>query len=232
MTRRPVLVGLLLVLLGVVWWFFFFSPRAARVEELQSDLQVAQDEELRLRARVADLRTVAELEPEYRAALDTLSVVIPDDPELDEIIDSLYDLALRSRVDLLSLVPGLPAEPSGGGGMRSIVVTTRLTGEYFEVVNFLFGVNDLPRLARVDAIALSAGADEEGAMGVTLQIRFFTLSGALPEFLEPVPPIDGDTTTTTIAEEPTPEEPADGDGDGNPDGPDEGGDGDGTDTEG
>lgn len=210
MARKPVLVGLMLVLLGVVWWFFFFSPRATRVDELRADLQIAQDEELRLRASVADLRSVAELEPEYRSALDSLSLVIPDDPELDEIIDSLYDLALRSRVELLSLVPGLPAEPTGGEGMRAIVVTTRLTGEYFEVVNFLFGINDLPRLARVDAIALSVGADDEGGLGVTLQVRFFTLSGALPEFLEPVLPIDDTTTTTVVDDSPTTEAPAEG----------------------
>ncbi|HUG74269.1 MAG TPA: type 4a pilus biogenesis protein PilO [Acidimicrobiia bacterium] len=209
MARKPILVGLLLLLLGVVWWFFFFSPKVARVDELRADLQVAQDEELRLRARVADLQSVAELEPEYRGALDSLSVVIPDDPELDEIIDSLYDLALRSRVELLSLVPGYPSEPSDGEGLRSIVVTTRLTGEYFEVVNFLFGVNDLPRLARVDAIALSVGADGEGGLGVSLQIRFFTLSGLLPEPLEPVLPID-DTTTTTVVDVPPPtEDPGD-----------------------
>ncbi|MEX2323207.1 MAG: type 4a pilus biogenesis protein PilO [Acidimicrobiia bacterium] len=212
MTRRPVLVGLLLVLLGAVWWFFLFSPKAARVDELRADLQVAQDEELRLREQVADLRSVAELESEYRSALDSLSVAIPDDPELDEIIDSLYDLALRSRVELLSLVPGLPAEPSDGRGMRSIVVTTRFTGGYFEVVNFLIAVNDLPRLARVDAIAMSVGADEDGGLGVSLQIRFFTLSGALPDGLESVIPIDDTTTTTVVDDPPAPEDPVDGDG--------------------
>jgi Tfp pilus assembly protein PilO len=225
MSRRPVLVGLFLVLLGVVWWFFLFSPRAAQVDELHADLQVAQDEELLLRASIADLRSVAELEPEYRSALDSLSALIPDDPELDEIIDALYDLALRSRVELLSLVPGLPAEPSGGEGVRSIVVTTRLTGGYFEVVNFLFAVNDLPRLARVDAIALSVGADEDGGLGVSLQIRFFTLSGALPEFLEPVIPIDDTTTTTVVDDAPAPEDPVDGEGD--PEDPADTGDGDG-----
>lgn len=113
--------------------------------------------------------------------------------------------------------------------MRSIVVTTRLTGAYFEVVNFLFGINDLPRLARVDAIALSVGADDDGGLGVTLQIRFFTLSGALPEFLEPVLPIDDTTTTTTVVEEPpATEDPADGeDGPEDPAGADTG---DGADT--
>jgi Tfp pilus assembly protein PilO len=213
MSRRPVLVALFLVLLGVVWWFFLFSPKAVRVDELRADLQVAQDEELRLRARIADLRSIAELEPEYRSALESLSTVIPDDPELDEIIDALHDLALRSRVELLSLVPGLPAEASGSDGLRGIVVTTRLTGEYFEVVNFLFGLNDLPRLARVDAIAFSSGADEDGGLGVSLQIRFFTLSGFLPEFLEPVTPIDDTTTTTVVDDPPAPEDPEDG-GDG------------------
>jgi Tfp pilus assembly protein PilO len=224
------LVALLLVLLGVVWWFFFFSPRATRIDELRADLRVAQDEELRLRARVADLQSVAELEPEYRSALDSLSVVIPDDPELDEIIEALHDLALLSRVELLSLVPGLPAEPSGGEGMRSIVVTTRLTGDYFELVNFLFGITDLPRLARVDAIAMSIGADEEGGLGVTLQVRFFTLSGALPEFLEPVIPIDDITTTTVVDDAPAPEDPVDGE-EGTED-PGDTGAGDGADAEG
>ena len=180
--RRWVILGVLVaLLLAVAWWFFFISPRNARIAAAGDDLAAAQDQELALRAQVSQLMAIRDAEVEYLAGIGQLERLIPERPLLDEFIEGVYALCGTTGVELLNLAPSLPV-PVTGSSLRQIVVAATVEGEFFEVLGFLFGVMDMDRLVRVDAIAVSSGQDETGAtsLSVSLSMRLFTLADLVP----------------------------------------------------
>lgn len=194
MRRLPLIGVLIALLIGAAWWMFLVGPRNSEIARLESELTSATDREQVLRVQVRRLEDIRDREVQYRAALEVLGQLIPDEPRLDEIIEDVHRLAVDSRIDLVFLAPALPAPTTTGGDLRSIVINTRVSGEFFQLLGFLFGLHDLDRLVRVDALAISSSQDEFGftTLAVTLQLRLFTLSDILPESFEPLFPIDGD----------------------------------------
>jgi Tfp pilus assembly protein PilO len=180
--RRWVILGVLVaLLLAVAWWFFFISPRNARIAQAGDDLAAAQDQEMALRAQVEQLMAIRDAEVEYLAGIGQLERLIPERPLLDEFIDDVYALCGTTGVELLNLAPAMPV-PVTGSSLRQITVAATVEGEFFEVLGFLFGVMDMDRLVRVDAIAVSSGQTETGAteLSVSLSMRLFTLADLVP----------------------------------------------------
>ncbi len=192
--RRWVIFGVLLaLLLAVVWWLFFISPRNTRIAQADDDLQVAQDQQMALSAQVAQLRAIRDSEVEYLAGIGEMETLIPEEPRLDEFIEDIYALCGTTGVELLNLAPAMPTLMTGSS-LRQITVAVTIDGDFFEVLGFLFGVMDMDRLVRVDAIAVSSGQDETGAtsLSASLSVRLFTLADLVPTTV----PADGETGTT------------------------------------
>lgn len=180
--RRWVILGVLVaLLLAVAWWFFFISPRNARIAQAGDDLEAAQGQELALRAQVDQLMAIRDAEVEYLAGIGQLERLIPERPLLDEFIEDLYALCGTTGVELLNLAPAMPV-PVPESSLRQITVAATVEGEFFEVLGFLFGVMDMDRLVRVDAISVSSGQNETGAteLSVSLSMRLFTLADLVP----------------------------------------------------
>jgi Tfp pilus assembly protein PilO len=202
--RRWVIFGVMLsVLLAVVWWFFFISPRNASITQAGDDLRAAQDQEMALAAQVDQLRTIRDAEVEYLAGIGEMETLIPERPRLDEFIEDIYALCGTTGVELLNLAPAMPV-PMTESSLRQITVAVTIDGDFFEVLGFLFGVMDMDRLVRVDAIAVSSSQDEAGAtsLSASLSLRLFTLADLVPV----APPADtGAGTTDGTTGDTTPE---------------------------
>ena len=180
--RRWVIFGLVLaVLLAAAWWFFFISPRNARIAQARDDLNTARDTERSLVAQIEQLNAIRDAEVEYLAGIGQLEALIPERPLLDEFIEDVYALTETTGVELLTLAPAMPL-PVTGSTLREFTVAAAIDGDFYEVLGFLFGLMDLDRLVRVDAIAVSSGQDETGAvaLSVSLTMRLFTLADLVP----------------------------------------------------
>jgi Tfp pilus assembly protein PilO len=191
MRRLPLIVLLLMVVLGAGWWMLLISPRDAQIRGLEDELDAAMDAEALLRARISELEQVRDREVEYLVAVDDLETLIPDLPRLDSLIELIHGLTVETSITLNAMTLSEPA-PSAVGDLREMRANLRIEGEFFQLLGFLFGLNDLERLVRVDSIAVSSGQDELGLtrLGVTLQVRAFTLADVLPEVIEPLPEIE------------------------------------------
>lgn len=192
MRRLPWIVGLIVVLLTVGWWVILVSPRNAEIDRLEQELATATDLEQRLRGQVRQLEEVRDREAQYLAALGQLEGLIPERPLLAEFVEEIHALSLQTGIRLDSMAPALPAISPDDDDLRQIVITTRIDGEFFQVLGFLFGLHDMERLARVDAIAVTSEQDDldRTVLTVGLQLRLFTLADILPEDLDVFPPID------------------------------------------
>ncbi|MCJ7726140.1 MAG: type 4a pilus biogenesis protein PilO, partial [Acidimicrobiia bacterium] len=162
MTRRLLAFGpLFFLLISVLWYFFLLSPRNAKISELDNQLQTAIAEGDALRIAAVALREVQENDVAFLAAIGKMEAGIPEEAELAVFIEEVTALAEATGVSLQSLSP---SEPTASPDMPlyEITVTLAMEGESFELLGFLFGLDDLERIVVVQAVSITAGG---GAVG-------------------------------------------------------------------
>jgi len=193
MRRVGLLVTLAMLLVTGVWWMFLISPKNGDIADLERELTGAIDTEQRLRVEINELETIRQAEVEYLAALGRLDALIPQRPLLEEFIEQIYELTTETGVELQTLAPSLPA-PLVDSDLREVAVSVQIEGQFFELLGFLFGLNDMERLVRVDAISVSSTLDEGGLtiLSASIEIKLFTLADLLPlvDELESLTPDD------------------------------------------
>jgi len=181
-------------LLAVAWWFLLISPRNNRIAEEQRKLDAAVAMHITLQAQLAELQAIDEASVEYQAAISKLEMLIPENPELADLIDQLDELATAAGVDVQSMSPAVPALLADSD-LRAISISLTIDADYYSIIDFLSRVidsDDTDRLIRVDAIALSSYEDAQGAtrLSASVALRAFTRSDLLP-IGEPIPVDDG-----------------------------------------
>ncbi len=184
---------------------FLISPRNGKISDLGDELVVAQDTQSRLQVQIAALEEIRDREVEFLAAVGRLDALIPDRPLLDEFIEEVHALSEDTGVHLQTLSPSLPTPASDGSVLREIPVSMQIEGDFFDLLGFLFGLSDMERLARVDAVSLSSTTAEDGAtiLSASLEVNLFTLADVFPtEGFPGDQPVEGENpndppTTTT-----------------------------------
>ena len=187
---------LAVVLVTVAWWLFIIGPRNSRISDLDNEYVAAVDTQQRLMVQVQQLQEIRDREVEYLAAVGQLNSLIPDRPLLEDFIEDVYALAVSTGVDLQTLNPSPPELVSDEGELRQVTISVQIEGRFFEILGFLFGLTDMDRLVRVDAVALASSADEtEGTiLSAGIEMRLFTISDLIPVTGDDP---SADTTTTT-----------------------------------
>jgi Tfp pilus assembly protein PilO len=191
-----IIVFLAVVLVTVAWWLFIIGPRNSRISDLDQEYVAAVDTQQRLMVQVQQLQEIRDREVEYLAAVGQLNALIPDRPLLEDFIEEVYALAVSTGVDLQTLNPSPPELVADGGELRQVTVSVQIEGRFFEILGFLFGLTDMDRLVRVDAVALASSADEtQGTiLSAGIEMRLFTIGDLIPVTGDDS---TADTTTTT-----------------------------------
>jgi len=180
---RNMLIGLLVaVVLVALWYFLFWGGTSTTMEDLDNEFNTAIDDEFNLQSRVDALRDLERKKGEFDAAVTEISVSIPDDPSEAALLESIRTLARDSGLDLVSLTANIPAVSALNEELFEIALNVNVTGEYFRVLQFLFDIEDLDRLVRVDQVAIESRFEPETAtnfLNVNFSARAFSTS-ALP----------------------------------------------------
>ena len=197
MNRRALAIGAAAAVAVVaLWYFVFWSPRSKALDQVRERRQAAQQQETQLRAEIARLRGAQAQEPAKRARLEALRTAIPDDPKLAQFILDTNEAATRAGIDFVSISPQLPAAPGAaaggvttttaaptGGGQATGAATARpaeirlslqIRGGYFQVLDFMNRLDDLPRLVVNDSVNITS--DVNARLTVALTGRMFLRS--------------------------------------------------------
>jgi Tfp pilus assembly protein PilO len=179
--RRLLLALFAALLLAVAWWFFLISPRNGDINDAQDQLEAARTQETAIRAQLAQLQEIQDDELLYVDALEELESLVPDEALLDRFIEDLEALADATGVDLQTL-SSAPPEQVPESALRVVRISVQLEGRFFDVLGFLFELNDMERLVRVDGLAMTSSTDEAGitSLSVNLDMGLFTLSDLIP----------------------------------------------------
>ena len=219
MTRRNLLItGAAALVVLVLWYMLLWSPRKADLAEATERREAAEAKRDELTIRVARLRASQKDEPLKRAQVEALRTTVPDEPNLAAFILDTNDAAAKAGIDFISVAPSEPApavlgapgvatiasaQPAGttvaaGTPPAEIKVQLQITGGYFQVLDFLNRMNELPRLVVTDS--LTVNSDEKAKLTVGMTARMFVRT--VPPGFGDVPasaPVVAPTTTTTAA---------------------------------
>ncbi len=77
----------------------------------------------------------------------------------------LQNAAINAGIDLVSLSPGTPALDTTSG-LSKIAVAVSASGTYFDVTDFMYQIETLPRAAIVTNLSLAPGQTSQTGMPV------------------------------------------------------------------
>ena len=189
MTRRNMLIaGVAAALILVLWYFLLWAPRKTELSEAKERRGTAERQRTELAARVERLRAAQKDEPMKRAQIEALRTTIPDEPNLAAFILDTNDAANKAGIEFISVAPSEPAAASGAVGPTAVSTAAapagalpaeirlqlQITGGYFQVLDFLNRVGEMPRLVVTDG--LTVNSDDSAKLSVGLNARMFVRS--------------------------------------------------------
>lgn len=169
MKRSTALMAILgMLAVTALWWVFLVAPRNAETADVDANIDAERTREATLRQQIANLQDIKDQEVSYLFAIGQMENAIPEFPEVDAFLEELNFLANRTGVILEQVSLATPIEPAeDAGGPLTINATMNVQGQYFEVLGFLYGLEAMERLVRVETVSLrpievSDEDDEEG----------------------------------------------------------------------
>ena len=156
MKSRPVVFGLVVAVVCALWWFMVWTPKQSSLHDARDARSAEESKTDGLRSELASLEDIQRQGPKTQAELMRLQGYVPKDPQLASFIRTANDIATQSGIEWLSISPSVPA-PSGSGGPTTIGLQFQLSGSFFEVVDYIHRMEQIPRLVKISSVNLSGG---------------------------------------------------------------------------
>jgi Tfp pilus assembly protein PilO len=177
--RAPLLAGVGVAVVVVALMLFLVLPKMGEVSDAQTRLDEAKSEQQTLESRKGALEDAKDRAPEARATIAEVDQLIPPVANEPGLLLLLNNAAVTSGMDVVSFTPS-PGQFDETTGLSVITVAVSGTGSYFDVTEFMYRIETLPRAAKVTSISLAPGsADAESglsssALSVTASLELFT----------------------------------------------------------
>lgn len=174
--RGPLIAGAVVGVLVLLLIFVLVLPKLHAVSSAQSDLSAAEAQQDVLEGQKAALEDVKAAAPDNKAIIANVDRQIPPLADESGLILLLQNAAVSAGLDLVTLTPSTPTFDATTG-LSTITVSVNATGTYFDVTEFMYRIETLPRAAKVTGIQLAPGA--ASATTTTSTIPTLSLSGTV-----------------------------------------------------
>lgn len=163
MTRKIAAAAVaILVVLAVGWYFILWSPQTAKIRTAKATLATAQTSEVALQGQLTALEKLKTSLPLMRRQLGTLDASLPAGSQLDRTISQVSAAADEADVVVVSISPQQSAgSVVAPAGLNEVPVSLTVNGSYFQLMNFIYFLDHMPRLFVVSGINLSPGSSSE-----------------------------------------------------------------------
>jgi Tfp pilus assembly protein PilO len=185
-TRRSVLVAVTVVAVCIAWALAFYLPQTHKLTALDAqrsslDATLATDQ-----ARLQQLQSEAHHVTEIRAMVNRLNGYVPTTEKLYTYVHTISQSAKSAGVTITSLAPSNLVAITGTR-YSAIPITASVKGTYDQLLAFLKGLYELPRLTDVNALSVTGGGpgtNRATVLSASFQLAVFTsqkpVSGAAP----------------------------------------------------
>lgn len=164
--RGPLVAGAGVLALALILVFFLVLPKMGEVSTANADLLAAQAQQSTLESQLAALEQAEAAAPVARQTIQNVERQIP--PTVDEagMLLLVRNAADRAGIVFSQLTPGTPALDATSG-LSAIPLAITATGTYFQIAEFLYSIETLPRAAKVLTITLAPGSGDATITTVT-----------------------------------------------------------------
>ena len=185
MRRNILLSGLVAVLLVAIYYILLFQPTREEIALTRDATAAVAVEQQAIEVEITRLQTVREQSPLAEAELSAARAIVPDTTASPSLLRQLQLAAQDAGIELGTVTLGRPDVSTVEPTLAQASVAVQLTGEYFQIIDFLRRMEDpsiSPRGFMWDAVTVSPGEYPELAVSLTGR-TFADAAGALP----PVP---------------------------------------------
>ena len=169
--RAPIFAAIGVAVIAVVATAALVFPKYREVGKAKEELQEAQEQEVVLQTELARLQEAKKNAPKLMRQLANVRRQIPPAADLPGLINHLQDAADVSQVDFFAVSPQVPVVT---GQAAEIPAQVQVSGGFFQVDEFLFRLETLPRAAKVLSVQIAEGPEQLPHISVTMQVKFFT----------------------------------------------------------
>jgi len=153
--RLPLFVGIGVLVLTVLVFMFLYSPKKQAVDKARSDVAAAQAQQGQLEVHLAELLAVKQQAQETNVQLQRIATQIPPTEDMPGLIRQLKLASDKVGVDLTAQANGSPA-PAVSGTYSTLSIGVTVSGNFFQIVDFLNQLETLPRLMKVNTVAVES----------------------------------------------------------------------------
>lgn len=181
-TQRIIVAAIAFIVTALLLVIFVLVPqivslRGAMAEEAQASQS--------LESAKATLKQLEDLKRESQKTESRLVQVnrkTPSDAELPSLIMQMEDASKKAGVDFILIKPGPPVQKDE---YQEIPLDIRINGYFYELLDFVYRVEKLPRLVNVITIDIKEGKAKLPNIEVSLKANIYVLTpGVKPK---PVP---------------------------------------------
>lgn len=152
--RNILLLGILIILLILVgYYILLLGPKREQYNEAVQERSQKQQQLSQLRQQVEELEQVRRNAPEIERQLLELNKRVPPREEIPTLLVQLEEIGSEAGVTQLSIEPGQPEEPPGGGDFSRVPITMTFEGTYEQLQDLVTRMQNLVRLVTINEIS-------------------------------------------------------------------------------
>ncbi len=202
--RAPIIAAVGVVIVAILFFLILVLPKMHSVSDAQDQLDQAHQQQTTLEVRKAALEQAKLDAPKNQHVINNVHKRIPPIADEPGLIQLLNGAAVSAGIELVSLTPSNPVFDATTG-LSTITVAVSATGSYFDITQFMFNIETLPRAAVVTTLTL-APVDQTSAepvLTMSATVNTFTSDSSAGPGSEPGPTQStggtstGSTTTGT-----------------------------------
>ena len=186
--RAPLFAAVAVIVVAILLVVVLVLPKMHDVSSAQDQLDQARLQQTTLEVRKAALDQAKINAAKAEKTIANVHKRIPPVADEPGFILLLSNAAASAGIDIVTLTPSTPVFDSTTG-LSTIPVAVSATGSYFDIADFMYKIETLPRAAVVTALSL-APVDETKAnpqLTMTAQINLFTSDASAGPGSEPGP---------------------------------------------
>lgn len=150
-SRRAIVYGVLLLVVGVLFWRFFYSPNAVIITERTERFEALELESKKKTAMAARLEEFRARVKELDAQLAKAIAQLPDEKEIPDLLSTVSSLGRESGLEIVLFrqKPEVLQE-----FYAEVPVEMLMRGSYRQVGDFVEAVGELNRIVNVGNISM------------------------------------------------------------------------------
>jgi Tfp pilus assembly protein PilO len=171
----PLIAGAVALALAILLILLLVLPKMHSVSDAKTHLATAASQQSILNAQLSALQQAEAASARDKAVIANVQRQLPPTADEPGMLLLMSNAATQAGIKLWLFTPSTPTVVTGES-LSSIPVSFTVKGSYFALAEFLYNVQTLPRVAKVQNVALSAAST---TTGTTSSVPFLSMTGSV-----------------------------------------------------